>query len=153
MIFIFHILAGVVIASKITFLPIAIFLALLSHYALDFLPHTEYSVKDIEKKDWKKSGLDFWKVAIDVGLGFAVVLIIHSIERISYTNIIIVTFFAVLPDILTILGWSFPNNKILQHHFSFHKMVHFPEDKKISDFWRFSSHIAVVIFFVILLII
>jgi len=151
MIFVFHVFAGVIIASKVTFLPFAILLALLSHYLLDFLPHKEYSVKNIVKKDWKNSELDFWKVAIDSGLSFVVIAVIHSIANISYFNLMIVAFFAILPDILNASSWLLPNSKILQYHSDFHRMVHFPKDKKISDFWRFSSHIVIVIFFVALL--
>ena len=69
MILLTHIFIAAIIAAKIKYWPLALFFALLSHYSLDFLPHNEYLIKNIERKDWKNSEKDFLKIGIDFGIG------------------------------------------------------------------------------------
>jgi len=149
MIFVFHILFGLLIAYKMENLAIACFLALLSHYLLDFVPHMEYLVPNIEKKDWKNSKKDFLKIIIDLLLGAVLITTVQYLTNINYLNIILVLFFAVLPDILIFLNFIFSEKKFLKYHSKFHKIIHFPKDKKISKIWRILIQTAAAIILVL----
>lgn len=145
MILIFHLVIGAVIATKIKFLPLVILFAFLSHYLLDHLPHTEYLIKNIEKKKWKKSGLDFLKLILDLGIGLILIVFIHYFTKTNYFVLFTAAFFAVLPDILIVLNCFYPNNKILKEHFNFHKKSHFPKNKKISAWTKIFTQLLVIL--------
>ncbi len=157
-----HLLVGAVIAVKFEFLPLVILFAFLSHYLLDFIPHWEYSIENIKKRNWKKSGLDFLKLTLDLGVGSILIMFIHHLTRVNYFILFTAAFFAILPDILTALNWLCPNNKVLKYHFNFHHKIHFPKDpapeqvrygagKKILLFWRIFSQVLIVIIVIALL--
>jgi hypothetical protein len=142
-----HLLLGAVIAVKIQNPFLAILLAFFSHYFLDFIPHIEYSIKNIIEKNWKKSLPDFLKLFLDFFFGIALILFFTNKAPIIF----ICSFFAILPD-----GMSFLNiivkNKILKNHSELHqKKLHFLKHKKIPIFWRFLSQIMVIILSIFLL--
>ena len=140
-----HLLVGAAIATNIRFLPLALALAFLSHYFLDFLPHLEYSIENIQEKRWKSSLPDFLKVFLDISIGAFLVFIISKNFFLAGTG----GFFAILPDGLIFLGLIFPS-KLLTLHDTFMKRIHFLKDKKISPFWGIlcqSLIIAVAIYF------
>ena len=121
-----HLIVGAALMAKIQIIPLALFLAFLSHYFLDSLPHWEYSVDNILEKQWKKAKLDFLKGALDFGFG---ILIIFAISK-NQPIILAGAFLAVLPDGLTLLSLLLPN-KLLKIHDNFHReLVHY--SKKIS---------------------
>ncbi len=121
-----HILVGAALMAKIQIIPLALVLAFLSHYFLDFIPHWEYSIDNILEKQWKKAKSEFLKGALDFGLGILLIFIISKNSGIILAG----AFFAVLPDGLTLLSLLLPN-KVLTIHDKFHrKLVHYP--KKIS---------------------
>lgn len=128
-------------------IPLAIILAFLSHYLLDFIPHFDYSLDDVEKGHWRKMVPNIAKVAIDLCLGIILVLLFSKNQPIVYTC----AFFALVPDGLTILNNLFPN-KILELHRRFHiDKIHFLKDKKISIFWRILSQVLVVMVSIIIM--
>lgn len=146
MIFIFHVAAGILIARKVKFLPLAALLAFLSHYILDFIPHPEYSAQNIKNKRWKKSRPDFLRVMLDVGLGLTLIVIAHHVTKISYFALLITSFFSILPDMLSALNWQYPNNKILKYHAYLHQKIHFqeePESKKHGANRKTSAYMKV----------
>jgi len=141
-----HLLVGAVIAVKFEFLPLVILFAFLSHYLLDFLPHAEYLIEDLKKKKWEKSRLDFLKLILDLGIGLILIVFIHYLTKANYFILFTAAFFAILPDILTVLSWLCPNNKILKYHFNFHHKIHFSKNKKLPCCWEILIQIAVIIF-------
>ncbi|MBU4204673.1 hypothetical protein KKE19_01885 [Patescibacteria group bacterium] len=153
MIFIVHLIIGAAIASKIKFLPLVILLALLSHYFLDSLPHAEYSIKNIKEKKWNKSKLDFLKLTLDLTAGLIIILIVYFTVKINHTILFAACFFAVLPDILVVFNWMFPNNDLLKKHFNFHHRIHFPEDKKIPAREKLIIELLVVLLGFLLLLV
>jgi len=123
-----HLLIGAAIASKIQPAPLALGLAFLSHYFLDFIPHQEYSLKNIFEKRWRKSKLDFLKIFLDFSFGILLILLFSKnpcpkpdlflgFEPIIYAG----AFFAVLPDGFTFLALIFEKSKILGKHHRFHQ--------------------------------
>ncbi len=50
MILTLHLLLGAIIITKVKIVPLAVFLCILSHYFLDFLPHKEYPLSDMTEK-------------------------------------------------------------------------------------------------------
>lgn len=140
MILLVHMLFGALIAQKILNPYLAIILAFLGHYFLDFFPHAEYSIENIQNKNWKKSLPDFLKVFFDFLIGIVIIFLLSGNQPIIY----ICAFFSILPDGLSLLG-SILKNKFLYNHGDFHQQkIHFFKHKKISIFWRVLSQIIVV---------
>lgn len=157
MILLAHILFGAAIGSLVKNIPLAIVLAFLSHYLLDLLPHIDYPIKNIEKKQWRKALPDILKLALDFCSGIFLILIFSKNQPIIY----ICALLAILPDGFTALNYLVPN-KISKIHNKLHQKIHFlrynpPSHRasegqiKISIFWRVASQVAVVIISIILL--
>ena len=138
-------LFGAAIGSYINNIPVAILLAFLSHYLLDFIPHIDYSLKDTHKKGWVLFLPNISKIILDICSGIIIILIFSK----NYPIIYICTFFSMLPDSFTVLNNLLPN-KILESHFKLHNKIHFLKDKKISNFWRILSQILIVIISIIM---
>ncbi len=126
-----HLLVGAAIATKIQIPFLALILAFLSHYLLDALPHYEYSIKNIQTKQWKKTKLEFLKIALDFCAGIALIFAISEKQLIIFAGAIL----AVLPDASTFF-YLITSNKILKLHDVFHKAVHF---NKNSEFTKTKS--------------
>jgi len=142
-----HLLLGATIALKVQNPVLAIILALLSHYLLDFIPHIEYNIKNIKERQWHKAGPEIRNVLFDFLAG--VLLIFFSTDNTLF--VYICAFVALIPDFLTFLNIALPN-KILELHSAIHqKKIHFLKNKKISKFWRVSSQIITIIILLILL--
>lgn len=141
-----HILAGAAIAAKIQIIPLALLLAFLSHYVLDFIPHWEYSIDNIFEKRWKAAKFDFLKILMDFGFGILLIFIFSKNQPIILAG----AFFAILPDGLTLIGLLLPNN-LLKIHDKFHReLVHcskkiFFKENKILFFAGIFSQILVSI--------
>ncbi len=142
-----HLLVGAAIVAKIKFLPLplTLLLAFLSHYFLDSLPHSAYSIKNIQRKNWSKSLPDFLKVFLDIFLGFLLIFIFSK----NFFLAGIGGFLAILPDGLIFLGLIFPN-KLLKLYDSLKRKIHFPENqecenKKIPLFWGILSQVLVML--------
>ncbi len=123
MILFFHLLTGGLLASIIQNVPLALSLALLSHYFLDFLPHKEYSIKNIKNKKWKKSLPDFVKLGLDFLVGILVVIILFDNIFLALSG----AFLGVFPDFLVFLSLIIPS-KILKYHSKIHRKIHCPKN-------------------------
>lgn len=115
MILLVHMLFGALIGSIIQNPYLAIFLALLGHYFLDFFPHVEYSIFNIRDKNWSKSLPDFLKVFLDFLLGLFTIYLFSDGRAIVY----LCGFVALIPDGLTLVN-SLVENKAL----AFHQYIH-----------------------------
>ena len=134
-----HLLVGAAIATRIN-LPLGLVLAFLSHYFLDFFPHLEYSIENIQRKKWKKFFPDFLKIFLDISFGSFLIFILSE----NLLLALAVGFFAILPDGLVILGLIFPN-RLLKIHSDFHQKIHFPKNKKAPLFWGIFSQVLVML--------
>jgi len=152
MILLVHVLFGAAIGSSVTNIPLAIVLAFLGHYLLDLLPHIEYPIENIEKKQWRKALPDILRIIADLLIGILLILIFSksALPAGRQAIIYICAFMGILPDGFSVLSY-FISNKILKTHNKIHQKIHFLKDKKISNFWRFSSQIFVIIISTILL--
>jgi hypothetical protein len=146
MILLVHMIFGAAIGSAVKSVPIAIILAILSHYFLDTLPHIEYDVGNIKAGNWQRAVPDILKVTLDFCAGILLIFVFSKNQPIIY----ICAFLAILPDGFTILNYLFPN-KISDAHDKFHEKLHFLKHKKISTFWRISAQAFIVIVSIILL--
>ena len=143
-----HLLFGAAIGYKIKNLPLAIILAIASHYLLDLPPHTDYAVQEEHRKQWRKLLLGFSKLALDVCAGFLLIFFFSKNQPAIY----ICALAGIVPDLLTPFRYAFPKNKILEAHYQFHsKKVHFLEKSKVSKFWRIIIQLAVTAACIILL--
>ncbi|MBI2049966.1 MAG: hypothetical protein HYT35_00720 [Candidatus Staskawiczbacteria bacterium] len=144
-----HLLFGAAVGSKIEYMPLTIILAFLSHYLLDLIPHIEYSVANISKKQWQRAWPDISRVFLDFSLGMILILAFAPAGK----QIIILSsaLTALIPDGLTIVSLISPN-KLLDKHDQFHrKKVHFLKHKRIPVFLRILSQILAVVISVFLL--
>ncbi len=141
MILLVHMLFGAAIASYIKNPIFAVVLAFFSHYFLDFIPHNEYDIKNISEKRWKKTLPEFQKVFLDFLLGILLILLFSE----NKPTIYICAFFAILPDGFSVLSSIF-QIKLLKIHNNFHQgRLHFFKKIKISNFWRITSQILIVL--------
>lgn len=129
-----HILAGAAIATRVSNPAYGFIFAFLSHYLLDFIPHWEYSIKNIAEKHWRKSFPDFLKIVLDSSAAILIITLFTKNLFLAFAG----GFFAILPDGFAMLYYFFPKNRLLEkHHNIFHtKIVHFLKNEKISLFWR-----------------
>jgi hypothetical protein len=135
-----HILTGAAIAAKIQNPILGIFLAFLSHYLLDILPHAEYSIENIKTKQWKKSTPDFFRVFLDAFLGIALIILITNNNFVALLGGLA----AMVPDGLTLLFILFPKNKLLKLHQKGHSWLNgFIIKREIPYFWGILSQIAI----------
>jgi len=143
MILLVHLLFGAAIGYAVKNIPLAIILAFLSHYFLDFFPHIEYPVENIEKKQWHKILPDALKVFLDFCSGILLIWVFSNPSAGSGQAIIyICALVAILPDGFTVLNYIMPRsgnlaskgflatlNKILEFHNKIHhQIIHFLRD-------------------------
>jgi len=152
MILLVHLLLGAAIGHTVKNVPLAIILALLSHYLLDLIPHIDYPIKNEGKNQWQRTTLNIPGISLDLFAGIVLVLIFSNNQPIIY----LCAFFALLPDGFTVLNFIFSGNKFLEAHYNLHQKIHFLKQTpsgqiKISNFWRFATQIAVVIISIMLL--
>ncbi|MFH1820801.1 MAG: hypothetical protein ABH805_02720 [Candidatus Nealsonbacteria bacterium] len=128
MVLFLHLLVGAAFASKVPYPALALVLAFLSHYFLDILPQTEYSITNIKKGKWKKTKPEFLKVALDIALGLLFIFIFSDNTFLIFAG----AFLAIIPDGFSLLLAVFPKNKLLKKHGDLHfKINAIPEYKKI----------------------
>jgi hypothetical protein len=143
-------LLGALIGQKILNPFLAITLAILSHYFLDFFPHIEYSIKNIAEKNWKNANKDVLKALFDFFSGILLIFIFANPQTGNQNLIYTCAFFAILPDALSIINLNFENT-FLKSHSDFHqRKIHFLKNKKFSNFWRIFSQAVVVLICLIL---
>lgn len=136
-----HILAGVAIVTLVQNPTLGLIFVLLSHYFLDFFPHKEYSIKNIQSGYWKKVLPDFLKVFSDIGLGFLIVFLIRGYSPL----ILIAAFLAILPDSGSLIHYIFPKNRLLKKHWVLHSAINtISENKKIPAFWGIVSQTVIM---------
>jgi len=140
-----HMLVGAAIGLHSENIGTAFLFGLISHYALDFLPHWEYlSEAKISKIN------DALKIFLDFFIGFLTVLILTWNDP-GKTIIAFAIFGSLLPDVLCFLSKMYDGfgSKILKAHFNFHSKLHY---FKNLSFWQglpASLIVLVVSFFLI----
>ena len=168
MILLVHMLFGAAVSSYIKNPFLAVILAFFSHYVLDLIPHIEYNIENIKNKRWGRALPDLLKVASDSFAGAMLILLFSNPSAGSGQLIIfVVALFSILPDGLTVLSYFF-QNKFLELHKKFHqKKIHFLRDNpsasfgtaqdkdsgqiKISNFWRITNQVLIIIISIFLL--
>jgi hypothetical protein len=119
-----HILVGALIGFKIQNPWLVFILAIISHFALDAIPHREYDIKALKRKKIDKQFIiEFSQVLTDlvIGVSTTIFFVWHSPSR-NYAILGMIA--AVIPDGITFLYWRT-------------KLSIF---KKITDFHRFTVH-------------
>ena len=150
-----HMAAGVAIAILAPHPAIGLPLAFLSHYVLDALPHAEYNtdkIKQVLRGNLRGGIAPLWRLFLDGAGGFtalvAAAILFNHASLLAAGGAIA----GILPDGLTVLLWMLPRNKILARHFNFHSRVHFPKDKRSSQFLRIGLQIGILIFTALVLV-
>jgi hypothetical protein len=133
-----HILSGAALGTSIQN-PVAVAgLSVILHFLLDALPHGDYLNK-------KSSLWSFWKVAIDLMVGFSIAIAILFCRGLTSTdpklmNIGIGIFFSLLPDGLTFLClWM--GMKFLRPIYAFHNKLHRAPDFSPEREFRFKNNL------------
>lgn len=153
-----HLLFGAAIASQFKNPFLAISLAFLGHYLLDVIPHNEYPIENIKKKQWRKILPDISMVSTDFLLGIFLIFIFSNNQPIIY----VCAFFSILSDGLNLLS-LFSSNKILKaHNYFHHEKIHFLSNRELSQaktqceirisfFWRVLTQTTVIIISIFLM--
>ncbi|OGI29274.1 MAG: hypothetical protein A2288_00645 [Candidatus Moranbacteria bacterium RIFOXYA12_FULL_44_15] len=117
-----HALTGAVIGKNLTNLPLIILLSLAIHFTMDSFRHGEYFDSRIAKiKD------TWWKIALDLSIGFFIIIsFIYFKKPIPQETerIFLGSFFSLLPDLLTLMYWTFKENIALAKVKTFHAFAH-----------------------------
>ena len=117
-----HALAGAVIGKNIDNIPLVILASLAVHYAMDSFRHGEYF-----DDRFAKVKNTWWKVVLDLSIAFFVLLLFFYFRKPDLKemqNILIGSFFSILPDFITLLYWTFKKNEILTKIKAFHSWAH-----------------------------
>jgi len=101
-----------------------LFLALISHYLFDALPHWDYSIENIKKRLWKKALPEFIKIFLDT---VPVLTIIFIVSKNIY--LVIGAVLAGFPDLLFFLNCLFPNKILSFLGEKIHNKIHYPGQK------------------------
>jgi hypothetical protein len=143
-----HLIVGAVLGLKIQSIWLIILLSIFLHFAMDVIPHSHYTVENLQKKVNNKSGGDFAKVLADMFLGLVVCffLIWHSA---NLWQALLGMLFSILPDSLTFIYWQ-TKTPLLEWLYNFHVAIH---RKKEPPFLKgltgqiLTVIIAIIIFF------
>lgn len=138
-----HLLAGAATGKLINGIPLALILAFLSHFVLDFLPHKEYSITNLKEKNWRAAYLEIIKVGLDFFSGLFLIFLFSDGRPIIF----FCAFIAIIPD-----GLSLFKLKLLKSIDNFHQnKVHLLKNKKFSGFWRIYTQILIAVVSLIIL--
>lgn len=129
-----HILVGAAAAAQFSNPFIGMLFAFISHFALDAIPHWEYSIEPL--KQIKTRGIKYvrpilYRVVFDLTAGFILVIAAMAIseKNISLDIGIFGGFFGALPDGLSLLLFLRPKNKPLLIIHAIHRKLHFDKQK------------------------
>lgn len=110
-----HFITGSAITKIIPNKPLAYFLAFLSHFILDALPHTDYSLKGASG-GWKKKS--FYKsvcsLALDLAFGIAFIIIWAIVfDNFDVWPALIGGLLGILPDFFNLIAYALYNKNFL----------------------------------------
>lgn len=146
-----HALAGAVIGKNIRNPWIVIVLSLAFHYVFDFVKHGEYAETMDSKTAFKNT---WWKIAVDLSIGLATVLLIIHFENLdaaTIRNIFIGMFFSMFPDLLTLIYWK-THWKFFEKLYKFHSWCHRLPRTSPERKWNLKSETYEIIIFLALVI-
>jgi hypothetical protein len=140
MILLVHIVFGVAVASFLENPFLAILIAFLSHYFLDFFPHIEYPINNIKNNDWKKALPEILFVIFDFSIGLILILLFTDKSLLVF----ICALASIIPDGLSLLNIIFKSRLLALHSAIHQEKIHFLHKIKIPVFWRIFSQIIFV---------
>ena len=123
-----HALTGAVIGKNFYHPGVIFVLSLTIHFTMDSFRHGEYFDSRVAtiKNTW-------WKIALDLSIGFFFIfsaIYFRNFDSYQIRNILLVAFFSMFPDLLTVLFWQFKWKwlaKIKNFHSWAHCYNHFPK--------------------------
>jgi hypothetical protein len=125
-----HLLAGAAIGSLVSNLPLAIILAIVSHYSLDYLPHFDQGVFKHKIKKFY-----FW-AAVDFAISGLTLFFL--LEYIGYSaQILLVALAAILPDLIDSTPYVsnyLHRSRLVNRIYKFHEQIQNPGKKYIYSF-------------------
>lgn len=143
-----HMLAGAALGANVQNPYAVAGLAVILHFVLDLLPHGDYLNKNSRLRE-------FWKVAIDLLVGIALIapfLFIPGKSSGSSLNILIGVFFSLFPDGTTFL-YIWMKVKFLRPLKDFHARLHYYPDSSPRRQFRFKNNLFDILISLISLII
>ena len=142
-----HMLAGAAIGKNIENPWLVAALSIIIHFILDTFRHGEYLNQNSKLKE-------FWRVAIDLAVGYSIIMFIvfsSDFSDIKIKNILIGSFASIFPDLLTFLYWKV-NFKFLQFYINFHQKFHrYPPFSKERE-WNLRNARNDIIFSIIAIV-
>ena len=140
-----HIIVGAAIAAKTNSLVWGLILAFLSHYLLDSMPHSSYSVENLKQRKWGKTAPDFFKIFLDILFGFLFVLLFVKSPSLALLGGLV----AIVPDGVNFLTIVFPKSSLIYsttHIFNnFHLKINNFSENIGSPFLRIAIQAVIVL--------
>ena len=106
-------MVGAAIGSQVANPFLVVVFAFLSHFVLDSLPHWEYTIDHIKKRNHSKRFFrDLGKVFVDILFGFSLLLLVLSnfsdkdMSLAVLFPLLLGGFFAIVPDLITFTHWQ-----------------------------------------------
>ena len=150
-----HFLFGAAVGGALNNPVLGLPVAFASHYMLDSLPHREYdinNVTNIATVGWRKGIRDFEKIALDISLGF-LLLVFLTPNNTLLPWLLLFGFIACVPDAISFLHFLIPRNILLKNKMRFHKLIHIHENKndtpwKIGILFQILTAFAAIVFLI-----
>lgn len=136
-----HILVGAAVASQFSNPLLGLFFAFFSHFILDRIPHSEYSIEPL--KQMRERGIAYClpvlrRIALDISAGY---IVLFLATYISYNELPLWVwtfggFFGILPDGLTAMLFMRRRERGLLYNFLkvfffFHQKIHYSKQKSV----------------------
>ena len=136
-----HFLLGAFIIQELN-IYLAVFLIIVFHFVIDFIPHQDYSIYNLRRRIWKKAVIDIFKVSIDVLLG--IFIVISFADNIPLA--LLGGFISIMPDVLDLGHYMFLKNKLLRAIYYFHNNIVHCLDKKTPSYIKiFNTALFIVV--------
>lgn len=146
-----HALVGAALGKNIENIWLLIPLSIALHFAMDHLRHGEYIATFDSKTAFSNT---WWKVALDASTVIAILLLLiyFGNSNLSQTkNVILGSFFSMLPDLLTVLYWKFKFS-FLAPIYRFHSWCHkYPRGSKQRE-WTLRNSLNDILLILIAII-
>jgi len=139
-----HALAGAIIGKNLNDSWLIVIFAIAIHFVMDSFRHGEYLYADSNENTIKNSA---WKAALEISTAvFVVFAVLYALQPDLKTcqNMLLGSFFSVLPDFITFLYWLNKKNQniastFLKKYYAFHSWIHAHPRNAPERAWTFRN--------------
>jgi hypothetical protein len=129
-----HMMVGAAVGSRFNnprWIAILIVFALISHYLLDSIPHSEYQVLALANGLNWEFVIAALKVALDFFVGLIIIIFLCH-RKANFYYILIGSIIGLLPDFLIFISWQVKNLGWLNNFVSLNNFFHYPTNRPVA---------------------